>query len=128
MSKPLSPRGWLCRSLSGSEGTSFHTRSNMNTRDAQTRMGTTNCMRERRRVQTPDELLLGRSPIGSFFFRCPVRRALPSGRASCFGASIDLPDITDPITPPAAASGGLSPSVYSTRDVMQPEIHAHVGC
>jgi hypothetical protein len=38
------------------------------------------------------------------------------------------PDITDTATPAAAASGCLAPSVYSPRDVMQPEIHAHVGC
>ena len=67
--------------------------------------------------------LEGGNPIGRFFFRCLTRRAVPSGRPSCFGGRIDLPDINDPATPPAAASGGLSPSVYSPRDVVQPENH-----
>ena len=50
---------------------------------------------------------------GSLFFRCPVGRVLHSSRPLCFGGRIDLPDITDPATPNAAASDGLSPSVYS---------------
>ena len=66
--------------------------------------------------------------IGIFLFRCLTRRALPSGPPSWFGGRIDLPDITDPVTPHGASSGGLSPSVYSPRDGMQPEPHAHVLC
>ena len=42
--------------------------------------------------------------LGSFF-RCRTRRALPSGRSSCFGGRIDLA-----ATPSAAASDDLSPS------------------
>ena len=47
-------------------------------------------------------------------------------RPSSFGGRTDLPDITDPLPSRNAASGGLSPSVYLPRDVIQPEIHAHV--
>ena len=46
-------------------------------------------------------------PIGSFFFRCLTGRVFLSGRRSRFGGRIDLPDVNDPATPPAAASDGL---------------------
>jgi hypothetical protein len=66
--------------------------------------------------------------IGSFFFYCPATRTPYSYRPVCFVGRIGLTYITDLAIRPIAASGGLSPSVYSPWNEMQPDIHAHVEC
>jgi len=53
----------------------------------------------------------GQNEIGISFFPGMVGRPWEPIRPSCFGGRIELPDINDPATPPAAASGGLLPSV-----------------
>ena len=45
---------------------------------------------------------------GSIFFRCPTRRALPSGRPSGFEGRTDLPDTITRCTLAANASDDLS--------------------
>jgi len=59
------------------------------------------------------------------FIPCLTRRALPSGRSSGFEGRTDLPDITNPGTPPADASGDLSlPVLWWTMWREQNEIRA----
>jgi hypothetical protein len=54
----------------------------------------------------------GARPIGNYFFCRAHGRGTFSFRSLCFRRRIDLPDITDPAMPAAAASGCRSPSVY----------------
>jgi hypothetical protein len=58
------------------------------------------------------------------FFLAPAKIALHSCRPLCAECRFELPDISNPGTPPAAASGDLSLPVYGPCDGMQNEIHA----
>ena len=55
-------------------------------------------------------------PIGICFIRCLTERALQPYRTLCFRGRMDLTYVTDPALRPAAATGGLPPSVYSPLD------------
>jgi len=62
-----------------------------------------------------------------FLFPRDGREALETYPLVELQGLIRLPDINDIVTPPAAASGGLSPPVYGLYDGMQSKIRASVG-
>jgi len=69
-----------------------------------------------------------RGKIGWFSADIPCRFTVnvEAKDNTIFGGLTDLPDSNDPSTSPAAASGSLSPSVYSPWDVNRLETRAYV--
>jgi hypothetical protein len=65
-------------------------------------------------------------PYRKFLFSPPSQEGVSHLLALRSGGRTDQPDINDPATSPAVASGGLLPPVYSPWDGNQLETRAHV--